>query len=136
MVVVDKSASSPTLSLSRPSQLVASLLPPFIRNLTLFSFPVDSCAVPLEKIEYNEFPTIHFNAHESVEMPFRAFPSLSLYSLPSHPDASASVAAVAQPILPRLLYLCARTKFVFFVVLNATQDTSKDLMENRCCLWG
>ncbi|KAL7412757.1 DUF431-domain-containing protein [Mrakia frigida] len=27
--------------------------------------------IPLEKIEYNEFPTIHFNAHESVEMPFR-----------------------------------------------------------------
>lgn len=27
--------------------------------------------IPLEKIEYNEFPTIRFNEQESVEMPFR-----------------------------------------------------------------
>ena len=27
--------------------------------------------IPLEAIEYNEFPTIKFNEQESVEMPFR-----------------------------------------------------------------
>lgn len=30
-----------------------------------------SFLVPLDKIEYNEFPTISFSKTESVEMPFR-----------------------------------------------------------------
>lgn len=78
MVVVDKSESENLVFLSS-----FDLLSFFEADSFSSLVSVSPCTVPLEKIEYREFPTIHFNSQESVEMPFREYFHLLLESSPS-----------------------------------------------------